>query len=343
MSQPNKDANIGEKYPKLIDSFGRKITYLRLSVTDRCNLRCFYCMPQADFNWMPYENILRFEEIIQLVRVLACQGVRKIRLTGGEPLVRKDVVRLMGDISNLEGVEELCLTTNGVALAELAEGLFAIGLRHINISLDTLRRERFQEITGRDLFDRVWSGIQRCIELGFSPIKINFVMIKGKNDDEIADFALLAARYPIEVRFIEFMPIGRGSNWGRDYFFSSDQAIELIEKRAGKLVVEQRRPFSGPAELYSLKGGKGTVGFISPLSHRFCSECNRLRITADGRLRLCLFSDREILLRQMLRDGIGQKDLAQFLAKAVMKKPARYLAKDYDVPHCDRTMSSIGG
>ena len=335
--------NEDNRYPRLLDSFGRKITYLRLSVTDRCNLRCFYCMPQADFNWMPHDNILRFEEIIRLVRVLARQGVRKIRLTGGEPLVRKDVIRLMEDISMLDGVEQLCLTTNGVVLPELADSLFHLGLRHINISLDTLKRDRFEMITGRDRFDNVWAGIQKCLNLGFSPIKINFVMMKGKNDDEIADFALLAGRYPVEVRFIEFMPIGRGSKWGRDCFYSSDQAIEQIEKRAGRLEKMKRTAFSGPAELYGLQGGQGTIGFISPLSHRFCSECNRLRITADGRLRLCLFSDREILLRDRLRRGMSDEALSEFFSGAVMKKPARYLVRDHDVPSCDRRMSSIGG
>ena len=330
-------------YPELIDSFGRKMTYLRLSVTDRCNLRCFYCMPQADFNWMPHENILRFEEIIRLVRVLARQGVRKIRLTGGEPLVRKDVIRLMEGISLLEGVEELCLTTNGVELPALAENIFAMGVRHINISLDTLKRDRFHGITGRDLFENVWAGINRCMELGFSPVKINFVMMKGKNDDEIPDFARLSAEYPIEVRFIEFMPVGKGSNWGEGYFLSSDEAKKIIEEKNGKLEPKRRAKNSGPAELYSLKGGKGGIGFISPLSHSFCSECNRLRITADGRLRLCLFSDREVLLRDMLRGQITDQELAGFLLEAVARKPARYLVQEQNLPSCRRQMSSIGG
>jgi cyclic pyranopterin phosphate synthase len=331
------------EFPVLFDSFGRKMTYLRLSVTDRCNLRCFYCMPQADFNWMPHHNILRFEEIVRLVKVLALQGVRKIRLTGGEPLVRRDVIRLMEGISNLEGVEELCLTTNGVELSRLAESIFSLGVRHINISLDTLKRERFQAITGRDLFDNVWDGIQKCVSLGFSPIKINFVMMKGKNDDEITDFALLSAKFPIEVRFIEFMPVGKDSNWGAGYFLSSDQAKKGIEERLGRLEPEERTKNSGPAERYSLQGGKGTIGFISPLSHRFCRECNRLRITADGRLRLCLFSDKEVLLRDMLRSQISDGELAEFLSGAVMRKPARYLVQEQEVPSCDRQMSSIGG
>ncbi|RUM88110.1 MAG: GTP 3',8-cyclase MoaA [Thermodesulfatator sp.] len=340
MSRPDSK---GKKYPPLVDGFGRKITYLRLSVTDRCNLRCFYCMPQADFNWMPHDNILRFEEIIKLVRVLAHQGVRKIRLTGGEPLVRRDVVRLMEDISVLDGVEELCLTTNGVALKDLADRLYGLGLRHINISLDTLKRARFHEITGRDLFEDVWAGLQRCLELGFAPLKINFVMIRGKNDDEITDFARLSIKYPVEVRFIEFMPIGKDSRWGRQCFYPSDQAKDLIETRLGRLKEKRRKAFSGPAELYSIQGGRGAVGFISPLSHRFCSECNRLRVTADGRLRLCLFSDREIVLRDILRKGLTDQELADVFRKAVTKKPARYLVNNSDVPSCDRQMSSIGG
>jgi len=331
------------RFPPLVDSFGRKITYLRLSVTDRCNLRCFYCMPRAGFNRLPHEDILRFEEILKIVKVLAGLGVRKIRFTGGEPLIRRDVVKLVESVSHIPGVEELCLTTNGVRLSDLAGQLFEAGIRHINISLDTLKPGRFSEITGRDLFDRVWSGIRRCLDIGFPSVKINFVMMRGKNDDEIIDFVRLAQRLPVEVRFIEFMPVGSGSNWGRRYFLPSDQVIECIEERMGRLTRISKGISSGPAELFEAGEVPARIGFISPLSHRFCSGCNRLRITADGRLRLCLFSDREIGFRDTLRGGITDSDLARFFLDSVKEKPAGYIIKDRDAPSCVRQMSSIGG
>jgi cyclic pyranopterin phosphate synthase len=331
------------RFPALADNFGRKITYLRLSVTDRCDLRCFYCMPQADFNRLPHGDILRFEEILQIVKVLAGLGVRKIRFTGGEPLIRRDVVKLIRCVSHIPGVEELCMTTNGVRLSGLAEQLFEAGVRHINISLDTLKPARFLEITGRDLFDKVWSGIKRCLDIGFPSVKINFVMMRGKNDDEIIDFVRLAQRLPVEVRFIEFMPVGSGSNWGRRYFLPSDQVIERIEDRIGRLMRIPTGISAGPAELFETEGVPARIGFISPLSRRFCSECNRIRITADGRLRLCLFSDREIGLRNTLRNGMTDSDLARFFLDAVREKPAGYIIKDRDAPTCVRQMSSIGG
>ncbi len=327
----------------LTDSFGRTITYLRLSITDRCNLRCFYCMPQADFNWMEPTEILRFEEIVQLTRVLASLGVKKVRFTGGEPLVRRDVVKLIRDVSSLPGVEETCLTTNGVLLSQMSKELFDAGLRHLNISLDTLRPERFQAITGRDHFRSVWRGIEEGLELGFSPVKINFVMMRGKNDDEIVDFARLTRKYPLDVRFIEFMPIGKHSKWGRNHFLSSDEALKRIAEELGSLSPVESEYGSGPAEMYVLSDGIGRIGFISPLSHRFCSRCNRLRITADGRLRLCLFSDLEVCVRDMLRQGVTDQELAEFFSDIILKKPARYLSHKKDVPTCDRQMSSIGG
>ncbi len=327
----------------LTDSFGRSITYLRLSITDRCNLRCFYCMPQADFNWMEPTEILRFEEIVQLTRVLASLGVKKVRFTGGEPLVRRDVVKLVRDVSSLPGVEETCLTTNGVLLKKMAQELFDAGLRHLNISLDTLRPERFKEVTGRDHFQDVWEGIEKGLDLGFSPVKLNFVMMRGKNDDEIVDFARLTRQYPMDVRFIEFMPIGKHSKWGRNYFFSSDEAVKQITAELGPLNPVKPEAGSGPAELYTLSDGMGRIGFISPLSHRFCSKCNRLRVTADGRLRLCLFSDLEINIRDMLRQGVTDTELAQFFSDIILKKPGRYLSHKKEVPTCERQMSSIGG
>ena len=327
----------------LTDSFGRSITYLRLSITDRCNLRCFYCMPQADFNWMEPTEILRFEEIVQLTRVLAGLGVKKVRFTGGEPLVRRDVLKLVRDVSSLPGVEETCLTTNGVLLKKMAHELFDAGLRHLNISLDTLRPERFKAVTGRDHFQEVWEGIEKGLDLGFSPVKLNFVMMRGKNDDEIVDFARLTRQYPMDVRFIEFMPIGKHSKWGRNYFLSSDEAVKQITAELGPLNPVKSEAGAGPAELYTLSHGMGRIGFISPLSHRFCSRCNRLRVTADGRLRLCLFSDLEIGIRDMLRQGVTDTELAQFFSDIILKKPARYLSHKKDVPTCERQMSSIGG
>ncbi len=327
----------------LRDSFGRVITYLRLSITDRCNLRCFYCMPQAGFKWMPPGQILRFEEIVQLTRVLADLGVKKVRFTGGEPLVRKDVVKLIADVNQLDGIKETCLTTNGVLLKSMASDLFNAGLRHLNVSLDTLHAKRFEQITGRDFFYQVWSGIEKSLELGFFPVKINFVMMRGKNDDEVVDFARLAQHYNLEVRFIEFMPIGKKSKWGRQYFLPSDEARSLIEREFGKLIPIKRKDDAGPADMYLLQEGIGKVGFISPLSHRFCSSCNRLRVTADGRVRLCLFSDLEFGLRDLLRKGISDNQLSRFFSDIILRKPARYLTKKKDIPSCDRQMSSIGG
>ncbi len=327
----------------LKDSYGRKITYLRLSVTDRCNLRCFYCMPQAKFNWMPPEAILKYEEILQIVRVLASLGITKVRLTGGEPLVRRDIVSLIEKIGKTKGIEKIALTTNGVFLKEVAKDLFDVGLRHINISLDTLRPERFLEITGSDQFSKVFDAIDTCIKIGFSPIKINFVMMKGKNDDELINFAKLTKNWPVEVRFIEFMPIGSLSKWGKEYFFSSDKAKMIIKEAFGKLKAIQQTKNSGPAELFKIPGALGNIGFISPLSHKFCSSCNRIRIRADGTLRLCLFSDLEISLRDIVRVGISDENLAQLFLKAISKKPATYIQGSKEIPSCKQQMSSIGG
>ncbi len=300
-------------------------------------------MPQAQFNWMPPEHILRFEEIIQIVRVLARIGIKKVRLTGGEPLVRKDALNLIKSVSSLEGIKKICLTTNGILLAEMAKDLFETGLRHINISLDTLKPEKFETITGRDFFKSVWHGIENCLNLGFDPIKINFVMMKGKNDDEITEFARLTQKYPLEVRFIEFMPIGEMSKWKKDLFISSDEAKAVIEKEVDRLTPLERKVGAGPADLYSFNNSPGKIGFISPLSHKFCSSCNRIRIRADGRLRLCLFSDQEIDLLGLIRRGISDRELTEFFIDAINKKPAKYLENSLHIPSCKRQMSTIGG
>ena len=328
----------------LIDGHGRRLTYLRLSVTDRCNLRCFYCMPQSRFSWIPQEEVLTYEEIIRLLEVMAGLGIRKVRLTGGEPLVRRDILSLVEEIQAIGGIEKLCLTTNGVLLPQLARDLYGLGLRHVNISLDTLRPELFKELTGRDNFAQVWKGIMKCVELGFSPIKINAVMLRGRNHTELADLAALALRYPIEVRFIEFMPVGNESRWESRYFIPSKEARALIEERLGPLTpIEQKH--MGPARLYELEGAMGTIGFINPMSHNFCSSCNRIRITSDGRMRLCLFSDSEIDLKPLLRQGASRQEMAAFIQDAVKHKPASYakIEDDEGHPSCRRKMSTIGG
>ena len=327
---------------ELKDSHGRVLTYLRLSVTDRCNLRCFYCMPQSRFNWIPHDEVLSYEEIISLLKVLTSLGIKKVRLTGGEPLVRRDILALVQEIIAIPGLEKLCITTNGTLLPELADDLYRLGLRHLNISLDSLDSELFAKLSGKDQFHRVWQGIRRCIELGFHPLKLNAVMLKGRNESEIPKLAGLVLKYPVQMRFIEFMPIGKESPWNSSLFFSSDEARTLIEKELGPLVPSASHS-RGPAEIFHVEGGLGSIGFINPMSHNFCSTCNRIRITSDGKMRLCLFSDSEIDLKSMLRAGAGENELADFILDAVQQKPEGYAKIENERPSCTRDMSSIGG
>jgi cyclic pyranopterin phosphate synthase len=327
----------------LSDSYGRHLTYLRLSVTDRCNLRCIYCVPQSDFSLFPQEDILRFEEIVLVCRAFALAGIKKVRITGGEPLVRRDILELVNSITSVDGIEEVCLTTNGVLLEQYADGLYEAGVRHVNVSLDTLDPGKFMSITGHDCFDRVWRGVMRLVDMGFGPVKINCVVMKGLNDDEIPAMALLSRDYPVDVRFIEFMSVGKGSAWQPASFMSSIEARQGIEAVAGRLEPCGGSHGSGPARMFTLPGSPGRIGFISPLSDHFCASCNRLRLTSDGRLRLCLFSDNEVDIRAMVRKGTGVRELAAFFSDAVGMKPENYEAAGAGVPSCDRRMSKIGG
>jgi len=319
------------------------MTYLRVSVTDRCNLRCRYCMPQTSFSWMPHDSILSYEEILKVCGVLAGLGVTKIRLTGGEPLVRKGLVGLVERVAAVPGISDLGLTTNGVLLERYARDLHRAGLRRINVSLDSLKRSKFADITGRDLLSAVWRGIEAAMAAGFSPIKINSVILSGVNDDEIPALAALSMKFPVEVRFIEFMPVGQNEEWQKDRFMSEEQIRTAVEVACGPLAPVRRIENSGPASVYSLQGAKGRVGFISALSHRFCSTCNRLRLTADGRLRLCLFSDVETDVKTALRRGATQDELQALFRRAVLEKPTGYGAKGKSEPGCARAMFSIGG
>ncbi len=327
----------------LTDNFQRRLTYLRLSITDRCNLRCRYCMPQSSFSWMPSENILSFEEIHRLCRAFCRLGIRKIRLTGGEPLVRRGITDLIRKLNRLDGLEEICLTTNGTLLGRHAAELLDAGVTHINISLDTMIPDTYASITGADMFQQVWDSIMKVIELGFSQVKINSVVIKGVTDRDIYDLAELAVRYPIDVRFIEFMPVGDSIPWSPESMIPSRQVRQMIEKKLGRLEPVKHSEGAGPAMLYRMDGAAGHIGFISPLSHHFCGTCNRLRITADGKLRLCLFSDSEIDLKTPLRQGMKGAELDQFLTKAVAVKPEGYHSLGKKQVSCRKRMSSIGG
>ncbi len=327
----------------LTDSHGRNITYLRISVTDRCNLRCVYCAPTTIFKWIPHENILRFEEIDRLVRMLCLMGIKKIRITGGEPLVRKGVASMIEGFCCLDGLEKICLTTNGVYLKKYAKRLYDAGLKHVNISLDSLDRERYRAITRRDCLDSVLDSLDEVLSLGFHPIKLNCVVLKGINDRDLVELARLSLDKPFQVRFIEFMPIGEKSSWTSDKFMSSDDTKSLIEKELGPMKPVPEAISRGPAKVFKLSGAVGEIGFISPLSHHFCGTCNRIRLTADGKIRLCLFSDQEWDVLPLLRKNVSDSELEDFLRHAVKSKPMGHMGESSHVPSCKKNMSSIGG
>jgi len=300
------------------DTLSREINYLRLSVTDRCNLGCFYCLPRKDWQKLPAPEILSYEELLQAARIAVTVGIRKIRVTGGEPLVRRGVVDFIRALHRLPGLQEVCLTTNGVLLAGMARDLYRVGLRHLNLSLDTLKPERYREITGKDHFHGVITGLERALDLGFNPIKINFVVLKGLNEDELLEFACLARDLPVQVRFIEFMPTVSLELWNSHFL----PIAEVRERLAvlGRMEVLDRQPTAGPAEIMRPPGFRGEVGFISPVSRHHCPTCNRLRLTAAGRLRPCLFAECEIDLKGPLRRGASPRELARLFEEAIRSK-----------------------
>ncbi len=327
----------------LNDSVGRRVSYLRISVTDRCNLRCRYCTPEDQFPLLDHQDILTYEEILTVVRALVPVGIDKVRLTGGEPLVRKGIEQLVAWINDINGIHDISLTTNGVLLAEKGKDLRDAGLSRINISLDTLKKEKFSYITRRDYFSRVMQGVETALSLGFSPVKINVVAMRGFNDDEIIDFAALAEKLPIHVRFIEYMPIGSGTGWQAGQFISTEEIRRRIEDHYGLLQPIPTDNCAGPAEVYSLPGGSGRIGFIGALSNHFCDRCNRVRITADGRLRPCLLADIEFDLKTHLRHGADAEAIRALFFQALAKKPKSHGMSCNSVKKCVRLMSSIGG
>ncbi|MBN2123141.1 MAG: GTP 3',8-cyclase MoaA [Deltaproteobacteria bacterium] len=330
------------KNDHITEKDNRTVNYLRLSVTDRCNLRCIYCMPDEGIDFIPHGEILSYEEMLHLVSISLKAGIRKVRLTGGEPLVRKDCLAFVDRLCQTEGLEEITLTTNGVLLKEYASGLRDCGICRINVSMDTLRAERFLQIARRDYFDRVWEGIREAERLGFSPIKINVVAMRGINDDEILDFAKLTLDRPYHIRFIEFMPIGENNGWTSERFISTKEIYERIAP-LGDLRPIGHHGLDGPAQRYALEGAKGELGFIGALTNHFCHNCNRLRLTSEGHLRGCLLSDHEIDLKGPMREGKGDEHLLQLINHTIENKPRSHGLMKSGPRKCVRQMSSIGG
>lgn len=326
------------------DSFQRKIDYMRLSVTDRCNLRCTYCMPEGGVPKIDHLEILRYEELVALARTAVGMGITKIRITGGEPLVRKDILDLCNRISQIPGIRSLSITTNGVLLSGFAQGLREAGIKRINISLDTLKPERFKAIARADCFAQVWDGIKAAEEAGFSPIKLNAVVLRGINDDEIEDLGRLTLQHPFHVRFIEFMPM-RPDEPGihSSKFVPASEILDRLQ-RVAPLQVCTESQANGPALHYRFENAPGKIGIISPVSQHFCPSCNRLRITADGKLRTCLFSSEETDLRDALRQGLPDELIADVIRRAIAGKPEKHHLENPVFRKCiSRQMSSIGG
>ena len=315
------------------DLFGREIDYLRISVTDLCNLRCQYCMPQSGVCKLEHEDVLTIEEFYDIAKAFVELGVKKIRITGGEPLVKNGIVELVEKISSL-GLEDLAMTTNALLLPDYAEDLKRAGLNRVNISLDTLDHKKYKEITrGGDLF-KVLKGIEEAKRVGLTPIKINTVLIGDFNTDEIENFVYITKEEEIDVRFIELMPIGEASSWAKEKFVSNNTILERVPELETTKAVDP----SSPAVYYKFPDGKGRVGIINPISCKFCDACNRVRLTSTGKLKLCLHSDEEIDLRQVLKDG---GDLKQAIKDAILKKPEEHHLEEGQ--YIKRNMNEIGG
>lgn len=311
------------------DRFGRNITYLRISVTDLCNLRCKYCMPESGVKSLCHSDILSIEEIVEIVKVASKNGIKKIRLTGGEPLVRRGFINLCKQISKIDEIEDIAITTNGVYLKEMADELFENKVRRINFSLDTLIKEKYNDITRRNDFDKTMESLFYVINKGFK-VKINVVLIGGFNDDEIQDFVNLANKYDLEVRFIELMQIGETANWSKDKFVSNKIVLEKVPKLEFEGV-------SGVAKIYKIKGQKGRIGLISPISCSFCEDCNRIRLTSDGKLKPCLHSKDEINLK-----GLSGEELEEVFKRGIYEKPEKHHLED-GKSESARDMNKIGG
>ena len=333
---------IGARAEPLVDAFRRPITYLRISGTDRCNLRCVYCMPEQGLPWIPKPEILTFEEIEEIVAAAAAVGVRSIRLTGGEPLIRRNLDRLVAGIAAIPGIDDVALSTNGLLLEEQAPALRAAGLRRVNVSLDTLREDRFFAIARRPGLDRVLAGIDAALAHRLGPVKLNCVVMRGQNDDEIEGFAAMTRDRAVHVRFIEVMPVTENVELQRDAWVSSDEVLDRL-RALGELRAVPNPHGNGPARTFAYDGAPGTVGVISPLAHDYCETCNRVRLSADGRLKLCLFGDNLIDLRTPLREGRGRDAIIEILRASMHVKPERHHLALGETASQMRAFSEIGG
>jgi GTP 3',8-cyclase len=324
-----------------LDRFGRKIHYLRISLTDHCNLRCVYCMPE-DMTFRPNPELMQDDEVLMLVRLFASLGFDKFRLTGGEPTVRAHVVEVVRAIAATEGVRSLSMTTNGVLLGKLAEPLKQAGLQRVNISLDTLDSDKFKRLTRRGSFEQVWEGIQAAERAGLTPVKLNAVVVRGYNEEDVVDLAALTLEHPWQVRFIEMMPFAGATELQQTQIITAKQMMERIEAAIGPLEVANDGKLDGEARLFRLPGARGDVGFISSVTLPFCASCTRARLTADGRLRLCLLREKEVDLLTPLRQGATLADLRQLILDGIWQKPWGHGLAQGDVP-LNRVMSEIGG
>ncbi|TWT56809.1 Cyclic pyranopterin monophosphate synthase [Thalassoglobus neptunius] len=327
----------------LVDSFGRRHNNLRISVTDRCNIRCFYCMPAENVQFLKRDKLLTFEEIVEFVRLMVPLGINKIRLTGGEPLVRNELHELVRMIAEIDGIKDIGLTTNGIFLARDAQKLYDAGLRRLNVSLDALDPVKFREVTRRDGYEEVLKGIQKAQEVGFHPIKINAVAIRGVTESEIVPFGRFARESGCEVRFIEYMPLDADAAWERKKVLFADEIVETLSREVQPLVPIREIEAEQPSTDFVFEDGIGRIGFIPSVSKPFCDHCNRFRLTADGKLRNCLFSLEETDIRDLLRTGGMEEKIVAAVRESIAGKWAGHHINDPDFQQPERPMYSIGG
>ncbi|RMG01924.1 MAG: GTP 3',8-cyclase MoaA [Planctomycetota bacterium] len=327
----------------LIDGFGRIHDDLRLSVTDRCNIRCRYCIAAKVAEFRPREEILSFEEIERFVRLCARLGVSKVRITGGEPLVRRNICGLVRRLAAIDGIDDLAMTTNGTLLPKFARPLREAGLQRVNISLDTLREEHFREISGRDLLPMILEGIDAAIEAGFAPIKLNALAIRGQTEEEIPRLAKFARERGLQLRFIEFMPLDAPGEWRPEKVLPADEIYRIIDRSVAKLAPLAEAEMDGPARVFRYRDGQGSVGMISTVTHPFCERCSRLRLTADGRILNCLFCREPVDVKSLLRGGASDVEIMETIRRAVLAKRRQHGNDEGVLARGERAMNDIGG